>query len=254
MHHRNQMRARPSRGARAAKSHGVTLIEVLVVIGIIALLTSILLPVLSTALYSARQIQCVSNMHNQYLAQIAYATDNKGNFPLRAGSPDYQRFGWGSDAVTPLLGKYISDTNVMICPIIAQIEQASSSDLAYGSNDWTLAGGYGGWNTNEPYVYTAYMWFANFQGASMVNGEPNPPKSMRQLSNRGTFITHRLSFYSGTMVHEICHGGRGIGQVGSPTNYHCSDMPVCYGDGSISTHHQSDIVLHAYSDGCADYW
>ena len=58
-----------------------TLVELLVVIGIIALLISILLPALSKAQSVARQASCASNMHQLGLLVIVYATDNKGSLP-----------------------------------------------------------------------------------------------------------------------------------------------------------------------------
>ena len=58
-----------------------TLIELLVVISIIALLIAILLPALSAARNSAKNIQCASNLKQLMVAELAFVTDNKGEFP-----------------------------------------------------------------------------------------------------------------------------------------------------------------------------
>jgi prepilin-type processing-associated H-X9-DG protein/prepilin-type N-terminal cleavage/methylation domain-containing protein len=61
---------------------GFTLVELLVVIGIIALLISILLPALSAARQASQRTACGAKLHSLLIAAGVHATDHKGFYPL----------------------------------------------------------------------------------------------------------------------------------------------------------------------------
>jgi prepilin-type N-terminal cleavage/methylation domain-containing protein len=62
-------------------SRAFTLVELLVVIGIIALLIAILLPTLNRARETANRAKCASNLRTLGQAFALYAHENKGNYP-----------------------------------------------------------------------------------------------------------------------------------------------------------------------------
>ncbi len=92
---------------RGNRRHGAfTLPELLVVIGIIALLMGLLVPVLASARSSARKIVCLANLHQIGVALHSYANDNHGNIPFGPKAPPFlhpANFYPSTGAVTSLI-------------------------------------------------------------------------------------------------------------------------------------------------------
>lgn len=64
------------------KRKGFTLVELLVVIGIIAVLISVLLPALNRARASSNSVWCLNNLKQMGIAIRMYAQDNKDRLPI----------------------------------------------------------------------------------------------------------------------------------------------------------------------------
>jgi prepilin-type N-terminal cleavage/methylation domain-containing protein/prepilin-type processing-associated H-X9-DG protein len=71
-----------------AAKKGFTLVELLVVIGIIAILISLLMPALGKVRNQALAISCANNQRQLYHVALMFSTDNKGNLPSPGVPPE----------------------------------------------------------------------------------------------------------------------------------------------------------------------
>jgi prepilin-type N-terminal cleavage/methylation domain-containing protein len=148
-------------GMPMRKRNGFTLVELLVVIGVIALLISILLPSLNKARMAAVRTQCMSNQRQVLIGLEMYKANSRGKMPIyipggnMAGSAiirfdkaDHDAFnaplvpafpkgrrgttieGW-SNLGWVVYGKYIKDGRIFYCP--------TSTYFGYDDASWKRA-------------------------------------------------------------------------------------------------------------------
>jgi prepilin-type N-terminal cleavage/methylation domain-containing protein/prepilin-type processing-associated H-X9-DG protein len=120
-----------------ARQTAFTLVELLVVIGIIAILVGILLPTLSRARKSAQTVQCASNLRQLYTLTVLYSNTYKDyTMPARIWSGDgvgaKETMWCGYGVLGPLMGaKRIGTTGQSqqdVIDRIAKILRCPSSD------------------------------------------------------------------------------------------------------------------------------
>lgn len=146
-------------------STGFTLVELLVVIGIIAVLISILLPALSKARESATRIMCASNLRQVGIAEQMYINDNRGALFLR--NQDYYK---SLNEIFLADGRKLTDyapVQAWFCPLF--YAQGFSSNVPYTQkdrSDFMLL-------LNPPGCGTGYGWYgAAYSGGKVGRGSP----------------------------------------------------------------------------------
>ena len=133
------------------RRRGFTLVELLVVSGIIAVLISLLLPALNGARESARCVQCAANVRTIMQGWLMYANDNRGFLPACGDgqtwpgrdqnlvyyliTPDAADIEFEHGALMPYLSRDSVATrrSLMLCPA-AQVPPSPNVSYVFGAD------------------------------------------------------------------------------------------------------------------------
>ena len=143
-------------------SGGFTLVELMVVIGIIAVLMGLLLPVLSKARESSRRTTCLSNLRTLVQAMHLYADDNRDMLPNDTASQTYQPD--DASVLVYFAGKYVGKPKVFYCP------------SSRGGAPSAIDNGYSGEVNSARFSYEFLpIWWPSDQGPALTQFKGETP-------------------------------------------------------------------------------
>ena len=201
---------------RPRRPRGFTLVELLVVTGIIAMLIGILLPSLGKARAASRSVACLANLRSLGQAFVLYANANRNWWPSPArpgqsppdwtGTPAVVGIYWHRDFIYPLLNRkpvpaeqvarntFIEDT-IFECP--------SADKTASGVN---FMSGFISWDDQQQWSYGMSARLNDVKlpagiAHGDVNGTRNKHKNVAKVKNSALtcLLIDNIGAWSGTI-------------------------------------------------------
>ncbi len=202
-----------------ARHNAFTLVELLVVIGIIAILISLLMPAMRKARDAAKRISCASNLRQVYLGFQMYRNANNGYIPVqryKGGSQCWPRFLVAGRTGDDLLGfpKYLP-VRVTVCPMNYYYDEAVRHPIdadSYGTYGYGLF---------DPAVTDKYFHRIHFYNGTSIYNSTNfiyvqHPDRMRQFN----WQQSRTIMLADSAMYDMGNLGRSVAVWGRSSNAH----------------------------------
>ena len=222
----NQWNPSGSAAGFRASVTAFTLVELLVVIGIIGLLISILLPALNRAREQSKSVKCLSNLRSLGQAAFIYANQNGGYFPVSHNSAsDEWDFTQTANGILPGI-LWQGGTNLMVqqCP-------------SYDARSTTKTDPFTGYNYNTSYIGGGFnevtpLGNSHFRPAKLGSIHRSAEVA---LFGDGQYVNGTNKYMRAPILISKTDIGDGVGlatrTAGTQGYRHLSRTNVCYCDG-----------------------
>lgn len=222
-----------------AKQKGFTLIEMLVVIAIIIILASLLQPGIQNSMERGRLAGCMSNLRQQGVAVMAFASENNQSLPRYQSRPPANHNSWGHENIgwERALIRYLDEESpeepnvatgnpVFICPSSSIAWDASISYMGRSGGNYRHRGLA---NSSAANAYAGL--FYNYQASPLNTGRENPNPAILQMSFYMYPATQPLQWCSQRFSNDpqIDYNTNTLGAL----SWHTRGRPTLFMDGSV---------------------
>ena len=239
------------------KRKGFTLVELLVVIGIIALLMSILMPTLTKVRQLANRIVCGTNLSGIGKAMMMYANENDEDYPRAGGKKsvwdtDGEIVDWKSErmeknafgsppgakaTITSSLYLLIRTADVTPKQFICKGDRVEAFELSLFSSvpadfEITDAWDFGGDSKGMPGEFCSYSYHSPYNVSSTVPGYP-----VTASSNSGSPLCADRNPY----LDEQAYAHQQDADVKDTDNFYCDDA-----DGFVDRFGHDNSAAHQF--------
>ena len=206
---------------------GFTLIELMVVVGILIILASILIPTVSSAFRAARSKKDLTQQRGIYQAMVLYSTGNDGKFPLPSEIVDEKNPDAAINTTSALMSWMVMQRFFDFANTVSPVETNPNIRVILGGD------GTNGTDSDFPYNFdiydgSTYHWDPDFN-ADFSQGVAHSSYAHQALVGQRP----RMKWHSGSGATDLIICSRGPELVVSPTELTVVDQ---YQDGIRKTH------------------